>query len=285
MEQLPLGGRSRRVIRRLTAAIALLAVAACGSIAPSPSPSPSPSAEGFYLRAWVEQALPPQHTFAWLPNVTIADGVFINGVVAVPAIFPGPLVVMPNARAISASGQLRLIADAGQLGLLGGQTDFTGGGLAPGAPTGHIELIVDGATYRLTGDPGAPPAPEPGTARAFSLFWQRVATVEEWQPAELGPLSQYVPERVAVAFVDPQPAADVPANRVAWPLDEDFASTGQAWVVAGGRCATFSGDDLEVLRPVLSGATQIDVFVDGSGVERGLIVRPLVPGEPSPCPE
>src|SRR5687768_1997164 len=123
--------RRSRGMRTLIA-VTLLAVvtAACGTAAPNPSPSPLSSPQSpaplpsptpaptpttapspspgtdFYMRAWYTQALPPEHTFSWLPVLTIKDGVAVDGNVAVPAIFPGPLVIVPNARPISTDGIL-----------------------------------------------------------------------------------------------------------------------------------------------------------------------------------
>jgi hypothetical protein len=275
--------RSSEVINRLAAALLPLLVAGCSLAAPSPTPSPTPSAEGFYLRAWLEQALPPEHTFGWLPMLTISEDVLIDGVVAVPAIFPGPLTVMPHARAISVAGQTQLIDQARQLGLLTGASDFSGGQQMPGSQSARLELVVDGVTYTLTGDPNTAAAPTPGTPAGFAFFWQRLATTGEWLAGELGPLTTYSPERVAIVFVEPQPQPDVQPNRVAWPLDASFADIGVPWALEGTRCATFEGDDLDRLLPVLTNATQIDVFADAADEERSLIVRPLVPGEPSPC--
>jgi hypothetical protein len=269
--------------KRLLILLLPLLLVACNMAPPQPSPSPTPSAAGFYLRAWRQQALPPEHTFSWLPMVTVSENVLIDGVIAVPAIYPGPLVVMPLARGISEAGQLQLIDQARQLGLLSGASDFTAGQLAPGAQSAHLELVVDGVTYRLTGDPSTTPAPEPGTPAAFALYWQRLETLGEWLAPELGPTSTFVPERVAIALVEPQPPADVQPNRVAWPLDEVFAETGQPWALPGSRCATIEGEQLDALLPVLTRATQIDIFVDSTSAESGLLVRPLVAGEDSPC--
>ena len=141
----------------------------------SPQPSGSFSASGFYLRAWQTQALAPQYTFTWLPQATISDGQYIDGIVAVPAIYPGPLWVGPSVQSISAKGIDAIVAEARKQGLLGSTSDFTGAPMA-GAVTGHIQLIVDGTTYDLTGSPDAVAAagatPAPGTAAAFAAFWQ-----------------------------------------------------------------------------------------------------------------
>ncbi|MGD0248750.1 MAG: hypothetical protein ABSB75_06820, partial [Candidatus Limnocylindrales bacterium] len=95
----------------------------------SPAPSAAPSgssAGGFYLRAWQYQAVPPEYTFGWLPVVTIADGNYINGRVAVPDIYPGPIYIELSARPISAEGIDSIVAKARADGLLGDKSDFTG---------------------------------------------------------------------------------------------------------------------------------------------------------------
>src|SRR5664280_3452396 len=53
------------------------------SPAPSAAPSTPVSIGGFYLRAWQTQALAPQYTFGWLAPVTISDGQFIDGNIAI----------------------------------------------------------------------------------------------------------------------------------------------------------------------------------------------------------
>src|SRR2546423_4712457 len=77
------------------------------SASPTPAPSPSPvsvpshgptAGAGFYLRAAYVQALPPRGTFAWLPVLTIANGSVLDGNVAIPAIYPGPLMIVPASR-------------------------------------------------------------------------------------------------------------------------------------------------------------------------------------------
>ena len=258
---------------------------------PSPAPSPSPGAEGLYLRAWLTQALPPDGTFGWLPTLTISDGLAIDGNVAIPMIFPGPLLIMPNARQISGEGQAAIVQVANDLGLLEGATDLTGDGLMPGAPTAHVLITVDGKSVEIIGDPNAfgrcAPGdlrcvPEPQTPEAFAFFWARLGHLDDWLGDELGPTVAFVPERMAVVTREPA-EQDMGANFAAWPLETPFADFGEPWVLTGSRCATVTGEGLEVLLPELAAANQLTVFVDQPGEQRALLVRPLVPGEPSPC--
>jgi hypothetical protein len=283
-------------MKRIGAALLPLILLACGSaVGPTPSPSPTsspsptPSTEGFYLRAWYTQALAVEYTFNWLPVMTIHDGLAIDGNVAVPAIFPGPLLIMPNVRPISAAGQALLIDQARQLGPLGDMTDFSGDQLMPGAPVGHIEIVVDGVRRELIGDPSQLPRcggqrclPDPGTPAAFAVFWQQLTDLGSWLGAELGPTTTYTPLRLALATIAPQPS-DLLPNIVAWPLAGTFTDFGQPWALAGSRCAVVEGTDLDTLLPALQAANQLTIFVDPTNEQRSLLVRVLVPLEPSPC--
>jgi hypothetical protein len=148
---------------------------------PSAGPSGSSSANGFYLRVWQTQALAPQNTFDWLPVVTISDGKFIDGRVAVPAIYPGPLWIGLSVRTISAKGIDAIVAEARKQGLLDTKVDFADQAV-PGAVLGHIQLIVDGKTYDLTGDPDALTRcrciPAPGSSAAYAAFWQKLSDLD-----------------------------------------------------------------------------------------------------------
>ena len=247
--------------------------------------SGSPAGTGFYLRAWQTQALAPQDTFSWLPVVTISDGRLIDGRVAVPAIYPGPLWIGPSAQPISATGIASIVAEARSLGLLGAKSDFTDNALAGGV-TGHVQVVVDGATHDLTGPvsmPGSVSA-APGTADAFESFWQKVTNASGWLGSELGAATSYEPTRLAVLTIPPvEASAGITPNETVWPLTTPFSSFGAVYGGTGGRCMVVSGADLTRLVPVVKQSNQLTRFVDSSGVKDSLVVRVLVPGEPGPC--
>lgn len=268
--------------------------------APSPTPTPATPAPatptpdaGFYLRTWLSQALPPPQTFGWLPMLTISEGKVIDGNVAVPAIYPGPLLILPFEREITADGQLSVVDEARRLGLLSDATDFTGDGVAPGSQLGHIELVVDGVRRELVGDPGLSVpcdaqnrcVADPATPAAFAAFWQQLSYLDGWIANELGPTLTYQPERLAVLVQPALPDPDgLQRQVVAWPLDTDFAEFGQPFAANPDmRCATVAGDELEILLPVLNAANQLTVFIDGQDAAGSLVARAVVPGEPSPC--
>jgi hypothetical protein len=293
-------------MRKPFVAILLFAlVAACSGATPSPSvdrptsnPTPNPSATAqpvaeFYLRAWYTQALPPPSTFNWLPLATIADGVAIDGNVAIPAIFPGPLLIIPFARSITAAGTDAIAAEAERLGLLGETTDFTDGTIMPGSQTGHLQIVVDGVTHDLIGNPGhivtcqaGECVPDAGSPEAFAAFWQEILNLDGLIPSELGPTNEYEPERVAVLFVAPADGQGIQQQQMAWPLDESFETVGVEFPgVEGARCRTYTTDDLAGVLPALVTANQLTIFHDQADSQRSAIAVVVVPGADSPCPE
>ena len=253
---------------------------------PSAAPASAAPAGGFYLQAWQTQALAPQNTFGWLPAVTIAGGQYIDGRVAIPMIYPGPLYVGLSERSISTNGVAAIVAEARVDGLLGDKVDFTASGLV-GSITAHIRLVVDGVTHDLTG-----PLPTdasttftaPGTASAFTAFWNRLGTIDTWLSAELGQSGAYPPASIAVLVAPPADAmGPVTANEVTWPLASTFTTFGTPFGGSVYRCGTVNGEDLAKLLPIVQASNALTRFVDSTGAKMSLQVRVLLPGEASPC--
>jgi hypothetical protein len=259
---------------------------------PAPTPVATAAVSGFYVRASNSQALPPINTFNWLPLLTISDGVAIDGNVAIPAIYPGPLLVIPFSRSITEAGTDAIAAEAERLGLLDGETDFTGGTSMPGSQTAHLVVTVDGATYELIGAPDAVPPCQgdecndvAGSPAAFSAFWQEIRQLDPWLADELGPTEDYTPERVAMLLFPPQPGEGIVPEQVDWPL-APFSELGIPYPGAeGAQCITVLGDDLESSLEVVVDANEITVFVDATGDARQAKAVVVVPGAPSPCPD
>jgi hypothetical protein len=268
-------------------------VAGCVGVGGEPSPTGpvatgSPAANGFYLRAWRTQAVEPRYTFGWLPSVTISDGQYISGMVAVPAIYPGPIYVGLSSRSISARGIDMIVAEARKDGLLGAQSDFPEGGMPrTGSITAHVQLVVDGVTYELTGALPSGPGPDsapPGTAAAFASFWSRLETLDAWLATELRPSTPYTPTRIAAMLTPPTEASGgIAPNETPWPLTSTFATFGQPYGGSVYRCATVTGTDLATLQPVIQASNQLTRFVDSTGAKASLQARVLVPGESGPC--
>ena len=260
-----------------------------GSGAPAASASAEGSGvaqpSGFYLRAWQSQALAPQYTFGTLPQATIANGIFINGLVAIPMIYPGPIYVALQSRPISVAGINAIVAEARADGLLAGSPEF--GAALPGGVVAHIEIVVDGVTHELSGSlPGgpAPASATSGTAEAFAAFWDKITALEAWLPAAFGPSSPYVPSSVAVMLTTPtaEPTG-INAQVVTWPLKGTFATFGSPMGGAAMRCGTVSGSELTELLPALQSANALTRFTDTTGATMSASARVLVPGEAGPC--
>jgi hypothetical protein len=263
--------------------------APASSSTPSVAPSDSqPTVGSLYLRAWESQALAPQYTFAWLPVLTIADAQVIDGNVAVPAIYPGPLWIDPSVRTISSRGIDAIVAEARKDGLLGDKSDFIDSPM-PGAKMAHLSLILDGKTYELTGDPTAllrcMCTPAPATAGAFADFWQKLTGLQGWLTTELGASTPFEPESVAVLAAPPSdtPVDGITAQQKPWPLTTPFASFGSAMGSDTSRCGVVTGADLALLLPAVKSANALTRFVDVNGTGDALQVRVMVPNEPSPC--
>lgn len=271
----------------LSAGLVVGCVGVGGEPSPTgPGPSASSSASGFYLRAWRAQALAPRYTFSWLPNVTVSDGQYISGMVAVPAIYPGPIYVGLSSRPISTRGIDAIVAEARRDGLLGAKSDFADG-IMPGSISAHILLVVDGVTHELTGVlPTAlgPASAPPGTAAAFASFWSRLEMLDAWLATELGPSSPYTPTSIAVMLTPPAEAnGSIAPNETPWPLASTFATFGQPYGGSVYRCATVTGTDLATLLPIVKASNQLTRFVDSTGAKVSLQARVLVPGESGPC--
>ena len=295
------------VIRRLVLPIVAVAlVAACGGGAASPSssplpatnppvdptpviPTPSPIADGgtYWLRMTTFQAIPPVNLFAFTPTVVI-DGsgrLIVPG--AVPAIFPGPLVGPLFARQVSDEGRETILGWAKELGLLSGETDFTGGNTIPGGVTGQIELTVDGRLIALSGLPElVAPDPEPGSPAAFGELWRRIASLPETLPGELGAEAPYTPTAYAL-LVGPAPDPQgMPVEIADWPLDEPLATFGGPVQDGTYRCGLVEGEDAAALGAAFANATQITAWTQDptTSATFGLTVRPIIAGE-NPCAE
>jgi hypothetical protein len=293
---------SRSLNSSFRPALGLLAVAAilagcvgsggsAGSVGPSgsvtsPAPSGPPASGSFYLRAWQTQALAPQYTFAWLAPVTIADGQFIDGNIAIPAIYPGPIYVGPQSRPISVAGTAAIVAEARKDGLLSDKSDFTAGA-APGSITTHIALTVDGVARELSGPApigSAADSAAPGTAAAYQSFWNQIMSINSWLAADLGQGKSFTPSSVAVLVTPPTEAtAGIAANDKAWPLAAPFATFGKPFGGATYRCATVTGTDAATLLAVATASNQLTHFADSTGAKASLQVRAMLPGESDPC--
>lgn len=293
----------RLPIRHLSVIVAAFAVAACGTSASSTSPgatmAPPSGAEvdpsAAWLRATTTQAIPPLDRFA-IPDVVdvTSDGTYVT-VGPVDAMYPGPLLPNLRQRSITDEGRARILAEAARLGLLGGQTDFTGGGV-PGGITARLDLTVDGRRVTLTGDPEAqiqcvtaPCDPPPGTPAAFADLWAKLQQPEDWLGDAVGPESPFMADAYAL-LVGPAPAlppeAGMPRPPVVLPVDLGLATFGVPVADGTHRCGTVDGADAAALTPAFEQADQLTQWIQGPAMSAtfSLAVRPIVADE-DPCAE
>jgi hypothetical protein len=271
---------------------------ACGSSAPSPTPDPTPSpspgpAAGFRLRATTVQALPPLDTFTWTPTILITDDLVAIQGGAIPLIFPGPLVAPLIGTQLTEAAWAKIAAEAEAAGLLSGETDFSGGGLAPGAAVARLQIVIEGRTFDLTGDPnrvafcGDSPCPaEPGTPEAFATFVSLLGDLRAWIGAGVGGQADWTPSGYAV-LVGPPPPDDqgLAVGPRPWPFETPAATFGAP--VAGNpdlRCGLVEGAEAAAFAAALANATQLTMWRDPAAAnDLGLTVRPLLAGDGDPC--
>ena len=284
---------SRSIARLAVPALAAAMLAACSGAAQPPSPEPTPPAEAkLLLRVSQVQALPPQATFGSLPSIVITlDGKVLMGG-AVPAIFPGPLVMPIFERQLTPAGWGKIVAAARAAGLLGGQRDFTGGQMPPGSMATRLEIVADGRLYELTGDASrimvcitTPCVPQPGTPEAFGGFVSALSGIDAMVGADIGREAVYTAPGFTIVTGPPPDQQGLDQPPMAWPFADGFAAFGKPLADgSGGRCGTLTGDAGAVLRPAVAAANQLTRWRDPvGGTFHGLTVRPLLPGDVDLC--
>ena len=288
---------NRRALRAGLLLMTLVA-GACTSATPSPSPQPTPSPlpgeeAAFRLRATPFQALPPLETFTWTPTMVITDELVAIQPGAITLIFPGPLVNPLMGVQLTEDAWTKIVSEARNAGLLSGETDFSGGGLPPGAQSARLQLVVDGRMYDMTGDPNRVafcgdtlcPA-EPGSPEAFATFLSLLGDLRGWIGDGVGAQADWRPTGYAV-LVGPPPADDqgLDGQSLAWPFEAPAPMFGAP--VSGDpdrRCGSVTGDEATAFEVQLRTANQLTTWRDPAVAnELGLTVRPLLPGDEDPC--
>lgn len=281
----------RPPLRFLAPLLGATLLAACsGSVTPTPEPTP-PAEAAFLLRVTQIQALPPRALFGSIPSVVITlDGRVLTGG-AVPAIFPGPLVMPIVEQQLTPAGWAQVVAAARAAGLLSGAHDFTGGAMPPGSAATRVQLVADGHVYDFTGDQGrimvcitTPCDPQPGTPEAFGGFLSKVTNLGSWLAGQLGASGIYVPTGYAVIVGRAPDQQGLEQPILGWPFDIPLTEAGKPLADGSGeRCTTLTDSNLVVLGPRLTSANQLTRWRDAVGTVRGLTVVPLLPGDGDLC--
>jgi hypothetical protein len=292
------GTSSRHPVLPALVAVVLIA-AGCGSAASSPRPSPTPAdgstepTAAFRLRVTTVQPLPPRELFAWAPTILITDELVAVQGGAIPLIFPGPLVTPLLGTPLTEDAWAKIVSEARAAGLLSGESDFTGGALPAGAAAGRLQLVVDGRTYDLTGDPNrvtfcgdSPCQAEPGTPEAFATFLSLLGNLPGWIGEGVGAPGPWTPTAYAL-LVGPPPPDDqnLAAAPLPWPFSVGAAEFGQPLQGEPDlRCGTVDGAEAAAFAAVIGRATQLTTWRDPDVASPiGLTVRPLLPGDEDPC--
>lgn len=209
----------------------------------------------------------------------------------VDAMFPGP--ALPNlvTMKITEAGLQRLLAAAGQAGLLGPDAQFPANGIAD-ATTAEFTVVAAGSRHVISAyalrqaAQGMEGGPASAAARArLRGFADALGDLRRTLGADVvGPDATYPWSsiRILVAKGGPQqgdPAVTRPA--LAWPLSTPLATFGKPGTgpTAELRCGVVSGSDLESLRPLLARATQITGW-SSSGSVYSLSLLPMLPDDP-----
>ncbi|MCI0583403.1 MAG: hypothetical protein L0227_11060, partial [Chloroflexi bacterium] len=227
------------------------------------------------------------------PQIVITgDLIAIQGG-AIPLIFPGPLVTPLVGTQLTEEAWAKLVSEAEAAGLLSGKADFSDGGLPPGAAAGRLQLVVEGRSFDLTGDPSRVAfcgetlcRAEPGSPEAFATFLSLLGDLPGWLGAGMGAQGPWTPTAYAV-LVGPPPRDDqgLAIAPLAWPFETGAAEFGAP--VRGDpdlRCGTVAGAEAAAFAAVIGTATQLTTWRDPDVADPiGLIVRPLLPGDEDPC--
>ena len=97
-------------------------------------------------------------------------------------------------------------------------------------------------------------------------------------PARSGRCRPTTPTGSRVYVGDVRRDADLPQQKVAWPLDPPLASFGED-TGAGYRCGVVTGADwTDTLQPLAAGTNELTPWTSG-GSSYGLVFRPLLPDE------
>lgn len=204
-------------------------------------------------------------------------------------IYPGPLMPNLQTHTLTAETVARLIGLARDHGLLRTiHYDFPG--IADATDT-VLTIELDGSTYTVSayalaegGVGGGAGVPVDGpTKRGRAALRDFIDTVTGLPADGFMDLEHpYAADRIRIYAGKGIVAQDVqlPQRAIDWPL-ADLATAGQAVVdrMVDVRCQAITGDDLRAVLPLLQQANALSTF-RSKGESYGLIVRPLLPGEP-----
>jgi hypothetical protein len=240
---------------------------------------------------------PPSAHLMDLPVVSV----YGDGTVIVPGpqimIYPGPALPNLQRAAITLAGMQVLLTAARDAGLLGPDAQYDLGGIMD-ASTAEFTLNAEGRVHIVSAyalmegggrEPELPPDTDPAVADArakLSLFQGQLGSLEALLDTEIEPWTTFEPDSVQLLVTAgaPDDGQGLVQEPIAWPLDADLATFGDALptLMESQRCGAVDGVDLETLWPLLGQANALMPWTDGDAAF-GIAVRPLLPAETG-CP-
>lgn len=272
----------RAFLAALAGAPALAALlAACGDDKKTASRLTfEPNPDEVVVRIGYEGGFVPQGTaFVNQPSLLISgDGrVFTPG--AVPAIFPGPLLMPMFVRSITPAGIDKVLELAEEAGLIGAIPDYSlpEGNLIADASDTVVTISVNGQRYEHRANALGFDSPDggPSTPARDNLltFVNLIGDLPAIAGADnLGADEPFIAEqyRFQAMVVDPTQWVDPAPTIVEWPADLGVV------LAESLQCATLAGAAAE---PLFANATQLTFFQEGDDVYQ-LAIAGVLPGDP-----
>jgi hypothetical protein len=214
-------------------------------------------------------------------------------------IYPPPALPSVVTAKTTEAGLQQILAAAQAAGLLGPDRTLDAPGIADAPFTTFTVSAGDGthittvyALQEATGSTVEIPAEEKAARQELLDFSAKLADLQAWLGAELGPEGPYAYDTLRIHVMPATPPVDgsagddenLPPSYADWPLRPGLGSFGQP--IASGlneRCGTITGDDLAAFLPVAQ-ATSWETYWRSGGSTFQLVLRPLLPDEAG-CPQ
>jgi hypothetical protein len=203
-------------------------------------------------------------------------------------IYPAPL--LPNLRQmhVTPAEIQKILAAADNAGLLGPDASFNATDIYD-AGTTTFNTIVDGKThtinaYALGIDAATADATVADARRKLSDFQGRMDALSAFLGREISDAEAYDAATMRV-FAGPTDTTDpngLTRQVVAWPLNVDPGTAGEATKAPQTRCLVLTGPDLEAFLAIAKTANGLTIWTYGAG-RYSVMVRPLYPDETG-CP-
>lgn len=267
------------------------ALIAAGLAAPAAAAEPSESTVGspIVIRIGYEGGfVMPGTDITRFPIVAVtADGT-VYALGAQIEIWPSPLLPPVFVSHITPDQVAALLAQAAEAGLTPEAPVAYPAIDVADAPDLVFEIAGPGGTHTTAFGAWGLDQPSLGDAEiaarsAAQGFLDAVIAASLADPAP----APFVPAAVAIVsmpyYSDPDP--EMPQEPVTWPIGVSLATGGSPLFADSpdGRCIVIEGEDAVAAWPLFEAANVLTPFTSEAG-DRQLQVRPLIPGEPSPCP-